>query len=399
MRDRRIAIAAMMTVAMLPGLAAAQGQAGQSTNNQSPSQSGSVSQDLLSIYQQTKTEQSIQSVTAIARACSEVIPNPARSKIDREYASNLLAWALNRRGEMRSERAATLVQEGNLSAADKLDSQAAQDFKTAIEYGPPNWRMHHNYAISLAMQGDYQQAIAEFSRAIELQPEYANAYFNRAELYFELGRYDIAVDDYSQAISINAADPQYYNSRAHSRFMLEDYEQAIGDYRRAAELGKDSAIYLTDLADAYQFRAQWKPAAAAYQQAVSVNNQYARAYQNAAWLMATCPDAEIRNQELALTAAKRAIALEGDDSAKALDTLAAATANMGDFSEAAKLTRQAIEISQEEDETIELKQRLNLYSQRRAYRQSDGQASAVANRPNPREYRIRTASGGTTSER
>ena len=353
-------------------------------------QSTAVSADLTQLYSQTKAAGTEASVTAIARACSEVISSTKRSQVDRDYAASLLAWALNRRGEMRSEQAAKLVEQGEVNSAAKLDNLAADDFATAIEFGPCSWRTCHNYAISLAMKGEYRRAIEQLTRAIELKPDYPNAHFNRGELYFEIQDFPAAMRDYTSAIELNDKDPQFYNSRGHCRFMLKSYDQAMSDYRRAAELAGDSAVYYTDLADAHQFLGQWEEAATAYRSAVAINNQYARAFQNAAWLMATCPDNKLQNFELALSAARKAIELGEGRTPQTLDTLAAATAAAGRHAEAAKLQRQALEMTSDAEERIELTQRLQLYEQGQAYVQPRPLTAAST--------RIRTASGAAPVE-
>ncbi len=353
--------------------------------------SGSVSKDLLSIYERTQLAQDESSLTEIARACAKIIPDSNRSRVDRDYASNLFAWALNRRGEMRGEQAAKLVEEGKVDQASTLDQQAAKDFETAIQYNSQNWRIHHNLAISLAMRGDYLKAIKEFSASIELKDDYPNSHFNQAELYFELAQYAQAVDGYTRAIALNSSDAQYLNSRGHSLFMLESYEAALKDYIRATELGSDSAAYFTDLADAYQYLGRWEDAAQAYRSAVAINSKFPRAYQNAAWLMATCPDPKIRNVDLAVSAAKKAIELSGERSSHALDTLAAATAAIGKHNDAATLQRQALQLASK-DEKDELAQRLKLYESGQSYVQSEV-ATAVARQSNSPPNRIRTASG------
>lgn len=366
---------------------------------QSQTGSAGVSGDLLTVYERTKTAKTEEQVTVIARACANVISDNKRSTIDRDYAESLLAWALNRRGEIRNETAAQFVEKGQLSVADKLDRQAAEDFETALEYGPVNWRIHHNFAISLAMRGDYQQAIESFTRALKLKPEYSNAHFNRGELYFELGQYPQAIRDYDNAIALNAEDPQYYNSRGHCYFMLEAYDKAMGDYRKATELGSDSAVYHTDLADAHQFLGEWEQAAKAYRAAVAINARYPRAYQNAAWLMATCPEREFRNVELAITAAKKSIELGTGKTSRSLDTLAAATAATGKFDAAAEIQREALTLAAAEERS-ELAGRLQLYQQGQAYVQPQPVETLTAARQNaerastqPAESAVRTASG------
>lgn len=372
----------------------------QSTANQVQpvaTQVAAVAPDLLEIYQATKSASTEAAVSAIAANCKKIVTTAARSKADREYAKSLLAWALNRRGELRSDRAASLVQNANLAEADPLDRLAAEDFEAAIQYAPDNWRTHHNFAISLAMKGDYQRAIDELSLAIDLQPDYPNSYFNRGELHFQTENFASAIADYSMAIELNSNDAQYYNSRAHSRLMLESHSEALDDYRQAVVLGPDNAAYQTDLADAYQYLGKWKEAARAYQAAVGADNQYARAYQNAAWLMATCPENDLRNAELALAAANKAIDLSGRD-ARTLDTLAAALAASGKLSEAQKIQSEAIQLTSDSSEKQDMTQRLRIYQRGVAYRQPKPLNSA-SELGEPVSTGIRTASGNTSDSR
>ena len=366
------------------------------TKSNAPAQP--ISADLLDAYRKTPSVTTEAEVTAIARVCSKVVPDPKRSKADREYAESLLAWALNRRGEMRSGAAATLVEEGNLQEADALDAKALDDYKTAVEYAPSNWRIHHNLAISLAMKGQYKTAIDRLNTVIDLKDDYANAYFNRAELNFELKQFPQAIRDYSRAIELTDNDPQYFNSRGHCRFMLESYDEAIEDYRRAVELASDSAVYHTDLADAYQFTGQWKDAAETYREAVAINGQYARAYQNAAWLMATCPDKKFRNTELALSSAKKAMELEAAPSMRAFDTLAAAYAATGKMPDAVKFQKRAIQLAAEGDRE-EVSQRLALYERGKAYVQPESSSALPTEMVEGTKPKVRTAAETTSTRR
>lgn len=173
--------------------------------------------------------------------------------------------------------------------------------------------------------------------------------------------------------------------------MLESYDEAIDDYRRAVELGGDSAVYHTDLADALQFTGKWKEAAELYRQAVAINSQYARAYQNAAWMMATCPDKKFRNTELAVSSAKKAIELEQVPTMRAFDTLAAAYAATGKMPDAVKYQKRALQLAAVGDRD-EVQQRLAMYERGEAYVQpelTDSQPVQIATEPKPK---IRTAS-------
>jgi tetratricopeptide (TPR) repeat protein len=127
---------------------------------------------------------------------------------------------------------------------------------------------------------------------------------------------------------------------------------------------------------------------------LTVNSNYARAYQNAAWLMATSPDPKVRNVELALSAAKKAMELGGERSARTLDTLAAATAAVGRHEEAADLQRQALKLADKEEQS-EMTQRLRLYVQGKPYLQPQP-LGRFDNNPSGKTT-TKTASGETTT--
>ena len=60
-----------------------------------------------------------------------------------------------------------------------------------------------------------------------------------------------------------------------------------------------------------------------------------------AWILATSPDAKLRNGGEALALAVRAVEISGGNDARTLDTLAAAYAEKGQFANAALTARRA----------------------------------------------------------
>ena len=86
-------------------------------------------------------------------------------------------------------------------------------------------------------------------------------------------------------------------------------------------------------------------------------------------MWATCPDAKIRDGGQALAHARRAVELAGDDNAGLLDSLSAAYAELGDFEEAVRWQRKAVQIASDEIKD-DLAARLELYKQGQPYRES-----------------------------
>lgn len=329
-------------------------------------QQEAVSQDLISLYQTADQTPTVEAVSQLIEELKKVYADRGRSAADRAYARDLLSWAFNRRGEMLGDLAAEKVNLGETEEAAKLDTEAAKDFRLSLKLNPQRWRARHNLAIALAMSNQFDDAIEQFGIVIREEPKYDNAYFNRAELYFQTDRFEEAVEDYTTAIRLKPNDAQYYNSLAHSLLMLKRNKEALASYRKAADLESDNAVWWADLADAYQFLGQWKEALATYQQAIQVDREMGRAYQNAAWLMATCPDAKVRNPKSALLAARRAIELDGEDEARYLDTLAAALAANGQFNDAVETMKEALKKAPEEELAL-MKQRLVAYQNKQGF--------------------------------
>ena len=314
-------------------------------------------------YALTQNATSLDQLSEVIDLLKRALKNsPSESNSD--YARTLMAWAHNKRGER--------------YAADKRDEEALDEFATAISLDFKNWRAAHNRGVSYAMMGKYEQALEDFNRAIALNRNYANSWYNRGELRYEKGDYEGAADDYGQAIRLAPQDPAAYNSRGHAFYRLNRIPEAMRDYDRAVQLDPENAAILTNRGDAHAHQANYAAAARDFREAIRVNPQLGRAYQSAAWLMATCPDPRFRNRDLGLDAAQRAIELDGEDDFRYLDTLAAAYANAGQFDAAVEAQNKAIELQKgEESESLDeaLEERLALYHAEKPYRENDGVTS------------------------
>jgi Flp pilus assembly protein TadD len=84
-------------------------------------------------------------------------------------------------------------------------------------------------------------------------------------------------------------------------------------------------------------------------------------------VLATNPEASVRNGSEAVELAARAVKLSGAKDPAILDTLAAAYAEAGRFPEAVETARQALTLATE-PLAAELKARIALYEDKRAFR-------------------------------
>lgn len=292
------------------------------------------------------------------------------------YARRLLGWAYNRRGETR-------VRAGR-------EVEALADFEAAVKCNGNSWRAVHNRGVSYASQGRAREAMADFTRTIELNKQYGNAYFNRGELRYAQRNFAGAIHDYTAALHLSPRDATILNTRGHAFYRLQKFGDALRDYSEALKVDPTFAPALINRGDAHCDLGQYGDAANDYRAAVESNPKLGRAYQSAAWLMATCPDDHYRNAKLALDAARKAIELEGEGDYRSLETLAAAQANSGLFAEAKQTQEKAI-ASAPRGEAVPAEKRLALYQHDQAYRERPRVAFAKPEE----DPQVRRASGAS----
>lgn len=325
-------------------------------------------------YQRTSDAKTVEEYSEIIRLCREA-EKIGLTKDQTDYVNSLLAWSHNRRGEVYTEQATQGHEAGQTQQAAQLDAKASADFEASLKLDSKRWKTWHNRAISRAIAGKYQEAIADFGKVIELKPDHANAWFNRGEIQYDLGQVEAAIKDYTESIRLNPQDAGALTSRAHSYFRLGQMDAALQDYAAAIELEPENADLLANRGDALQSLGKWLDAAADFNAGIKLNGESPRVLQSAAWLMATCPDEEVRHAEFAVQAAEKANELIGKPDPRYLDTLAAAYANANRFPEAVAKVTAAIQLAPSEQAAI-LKKRLEQYQQKKPYRQAAGEKTA-----------------------
>lgn len=295
---------------------------------------------------------SIEDLTTAIDLCQRVV---AASSSNEQGASarRLAAWAHNRRGELFIDAGRT--------------ADALQEFQEAVANDSQNSLAIHNRAVTLAQQNDFDEALIGFNRVIELNPGLAIAYHNRAELLAAQGKMDEALADYTQAIDAGTDDPELYRGRAHALQQLGHFEQALADLDNSIRLAPADAQGYTQRGNLLADHGEYERALEDLEQSLAIDAKIAETHRAIAWVKATCPQDRYRDAYQALGAAKEAIKLSPQDDYLALDALAAAHANAGEFDKAIENQRQAIK-NAPADAAESMQSRLNLYEQHQPYR-------------------------------
>jgi tetratricopeptide (TPR) repeat protein len=313
---------------------------------QSPSPSAAAGA-LVRAYQLSLCAQSEAEYSEIIRDCAAALRAGMQDE-NRKFGHELSAWALNRRGQARADQ-------GQFELA-------LADFRAALEFDPNCWRAYHNRGVSLAQEGQFAEAFDDICRCVTINPNFAKAYSNRATLYVQAGDVERASADYESALRLEPQLTQAlvgYGRLCHMTGRLDDalknLNAAMDQSDVAAEVACSRGDLLVDLG-------RYRDALQDYAKAIDLDPEFEHAYRNGAWLLATCPDETVRDAQAALAGAKRALECGYGDRCAALDTLAAAQANAGQYQAATATISQAIQIAPAEAR--------GAYEQRRAMYQA-----------------------------
>jgi Flp pilus assembly protein TadD len=156
-------------------------------------------------------------------------------------------------------------------------------------------------------------------------------------------------------------------ARGMEAFKKQDYDLAISDFTEAISLEPRSTAGYWGRGMAYADKGDYDKAIADYTEAIRLKPDYVMAYNNLAWLLAVCSDANVRNGSKAVEYAKKACELSEWKTPSWIDTLAAAYAEAGDFDSAVKWENKCLEFNLSKYVSEKARQRLSLYEQKKPY--------------------------------
>jgi len=200
-----------------------------------------------------------------------------------------------------------------------------------------------NSGVQWDNRGDYDQAIVDYSQALAICPTDAVAHNNRGFDWYRKGDYDKALADFDQAVANRVNDPNTYNNRGTIESSKGDYEKAQADFYRA----------------------------------ISIDPNCPTSYENLGFLEATCPDPRFRDGKKAFENASQGYQLAtGSEVYYAVNSLAAAYAESGDFAGAQTWQAKLVEMAPPSDKQLQTA-RLDLYKQNKPYRSAVKSAAQV----------------------
>jgi tetratricopeptide (TPR) repeat protein len=242
--------------------------------------------------------------------------------------------------------------------------EAIESFRKAIRINPDYAEAQYNLGNALAAKGRFDEAIKNYRQAIQLNPNYAEALNNLGIALADKGRFGEAIEAFRKAIQINPKFSEALNNLGGALLNQGQFDEAIENYRKAIQNNPNFSEALDNLGATLAAKGRFDEAIENYRKAIQSNPNFSEALNNLAWVLATSPDAGLRNGAEAVRLAERACELTHYVEPSFIGTLAAAYAEAGRFPEAVTTAEKAEQLATDagsKKTAEENRQRLEFY--------------------------------------
>jgi len=291
----------------------------------------------------------------------------ARGNVDeaiRDFRKALELWPNQSKDHNNLGKA--LVQKGRIA-------EAMDHFQTALRVSPEDPDTESNIGAASLQQGDADEAISHLRRAVEKWPRHAQGHINLGNALLQNREIDAAIAEYEKTLALPFDHAESHYSIGTALRQKGDVEEAIVHYRKALELRPDYANAHNNLGNALRQQGRTEEAVHEYEAALKSEPDSILAGNNLAWILATSPNASVRDGAKAVQLAQRANRLSGGSDPIILHTLAAAYAENRQFSEAVNAAQRALELADANGVASlaeSLRSKLALYQAETPYRDS-----------------------------
>jgi tetratricopeptide (TPR) repeat protein len=224
--------------------------------------------------------------------------------------------------------------------------EAISNFRAALQISPGNADAHNALGNALAKQGWPQEALSEYREAVRLDPANADAQYNLGVALSRGGRTQEAIPHFLAALEINPTYAAAHDSLGNAFLQLGRIEEAIAHYRAALGINPSYANAQNNLAAALLRKGQTAEAIEHLQKALDLRPGNVAILNSLALVLATAPQADLRDGPKALRLALEATRLTGGNDPNILRTLATAYAEEGKYPDAVRTARSALRIAE-----------------------------------------------------
>jgi tetratricopeptide (TPR) repeat protein len=270
-----------------------------------------------------------------------------------------------------------LLQKGNVG-------EAMVHFQTALQINPGSAEASYNLGNALFQKGRVDEAITHYQKALQIKPASAEACYNLGNALLQKGRVDEAITQYQKALQIKPDSADAHNNLGNILLKMGNVDEAITHYQQALQINPHNAVVRNNLGNALLQKSNVDDAITRCQKTLQIKPDSPEVLNNLAWLLATCPDAHVRDGVQAVQYAERACELTHYGVTLLVGTLAAAYAEAGRYDDAMAAAEKACALATaagERDLLEKNRKLLALYRAHQPYHEAAGKVVPAAPEP------------------
>jgi tetratricopeptide (TPR) repeat protein len=251
--------------------------------------------------------------------------------------------------------------------------EALEHLRQALALKPNNPEALVNLANALSDSGNTSEAKNYYARALELNPRLVSENIDAGDSLAKQGQAVASLARYMMAVRLGPEDPAAREKLGLALAGQGNLPEAITNFVEVVRLRPDAQAHY-NLALAFVASHRHREAVAEYEKAISLKPDWLDALNDLAWLLATHPEATLRNGTKAVELARKTCEAAKPAQARYYGTLDAALAESGRFDEARQACRKAIELAnhaEQKDIAAAAEARLRLYESNQPYHQAN----------------------------
>jgi tetratricopeptide (TPR) repeat protein len=219
-------------------------------------------------------------------------------------------------------------------------------FRHALAVTKGNYVAHNNLGNALLRKGQVDEAMAHYQKALAIQPDYELTHCNLGSALLQRGQVDEAIAHFQKALAVQPGLAVAHDQLGNALLQKGRVDEAMVHYQKALEGEPDFADAHINLASALLQKGQVREALAHCRAALKIQPDNTEILSDLAWVLATWPEASVRNGTEAMELARKADQLSNGQDPVILRALAAAYAEGGQFAKAVNAARRALKLAE-----------------------------------------------------
>jgi tetratricopeptide (TPR) repeat protein len=243
-------------------------------------------------------------------------------------------------------------------------NMAIQNYTEAVRLEPDFPHAHFDLAVACSEIGDHEMAVQHYKEVLRIQPDYPGVLNNIGMELKEQGKINQAIEMWKKALDIHPGGYGVHFNIGLAAAEQGDYDEAVERYKKALLADPNWPEVHLNLGWAYAQLGRYGLAIGHYYRLLQLNPDRVDTLRRLAWILATTEDEKFIDPPGAISLAQKACRLTDYREPLLLDTLAAAYAAAGKFSQAVTTAENALRLAQslQQIELAEkIKERRRLY--------------------------------------